>query len=664
MTDISYPNLLRFDLSGEQISQLADQIIEKSRNTLNSIVSRKIDFPTWENTIQPLLDEDFEYSSSYSNCYFVGYVSADKSIRDASVAANKKLSEYSIEKSYRKDVYQFVKRYTEENPNEDLDAEQKYVLEKIMKDFKRIGLHLSDEEQEKLKAIKKEMAECRIKFQQNINEDNTTLQFTREELDGMSDDFIDNLKKEGDKYIVSLKYPEMFPVLKKCKVEETRKRISIARGKQCVEVNIPLIERLVELRIQEAELLGFKNHAEYVLDINMAKSPEKVFSFLNNLVDKLEDGLNREMANLLELKRKEKEELGLKFDGILHPHDINYYNEMDILKNYNLDHELISEYFPLEHVTKTILDIYQEIFSLRFEPTPNPHVWHEEVSQYSVFDKESGEFIGHFYLDLYPRDGKYTHAAKFSLIKTCLLNGERVRPAAAMVANFTKPTSDKPSLLKHNEVVTFLHEAGHVFHEILSKCKYSIVSGTSVQRDFVEAPSQMLENWAYEKEALMRLSKHYKTGEPLPNELIESIIKAKNANIAIFLRRQLFFGIFDMRLHTHENGMPINTYDLWHKTSKEIMKITPYEDTNGLATFGHMAGGYSAGYYGYLWSEVYSADIFMRFKNEGIFNTELGKEYRRKILEKGGSQDALDLLKDFLGREPNEKAFLKHIGLE
>jgi len=417
------------------------------------------------------------------------------------------------------------------------------------------------------------------------------------------------------------------------------------------------------LRAQEAELLSFKNHAEFVLDENMAKTPERVFEFLNNLVEKLEDGLNSDMANLLELKRKEKEEQGLPFDGVLHSHDYNYYCEMDELKNYNLDHDLISEYFPMEHITKTILDMYQEILSLRFEVTENAHVWHEDVTQYSVYDKDSGEFIGHFYLDLYPRDGKYTHAAEFGLLKACVVRGERKYPAAAMVANFTKPTPDKPSLLKHDEVVTFFHEAGHVFHELMSRCKYSIVSGTDVQRDFVETPSQMLENWVFEKEALLRLSKHYKTGEPLPNELIEAIIKAKNANIAMFLRRQLFFGIFDMRLHTQSSGTKIDTQSLWHNTMKEIMKIEAHEGTNPLATFGHMAGGYSAGYYGYLWSEVFSADIFQRFKEEGIFNEALGKEYRNKILAPGGSRDAEELLIDFLGRKPNELAFLKHIGL-
>lgn len=664
MTTKTYPNSLRFDLSAQEITSLADQIIETSRTTLDNLVNLEIDQPTWDNTVQPFLNEYQSFFAQYSNCYFVGYVSADKEIRDASVEANKKLEAYSIEKNSRKDVYLKIKAYPEKNPNESLDNEQKYVLKKILKDFERMGLQLPDDQQDELKKIRKEMSELSIKFQQNMNEDSTYLTFTREELDGMKDDFIDNLKKEEDKYIVTLKYPEMYPVLKKCKVEKTREAINIARGKQCMTDNVPIIERIVDLRAQEAKILSFNSHAEYVLDENMAKTPEKVFKFLTNLTEKLEDGLNADLQNLLALKKQEKEEMDLPFDGLIHSHDTNYYSEMDILRNYRVNHDLISEYFPIEHITATILEIYQEILSLRFEPVENPHVWHPDVSQYSVYDKESNDFIGHFYLDLYPRDGKYTHAAEFGLLKACEVDGKRHFPAAAMVANFTKPTPDKPSLLEHDEVVTYFHEAGHVFHELMSRCKYAIVSGTDVQRDFVETPSQMLENWCYEKEALLRLSKHYKTGEPLPEEHINALVKAKNANIALHLRRQLFFGTFDMRLHTGTVGTVLNTQELWHNTLKEIIKITSNKETNPLATFGHMAGGYSAGYYGYLWSEVYSADIFSRFKKEGIFNSKLGKEYRDKVLAPGGSKDAMDLLVDFLGREPNEDAFLEHIGLK
>lgn len=663
MTSKAYPNSLRFDLSADQIKDLAEQIIHKSRSTLDTLGSKVAEFPTWDNTVQPFLNEYQSFFSEYSNCYFMGYVSDNKEIRDASVEANKMLDAYSIEKSTRKDMYLMIKNYVEKNPNEVLDDEQKYVLKKILKEFERVGLQLADDKQEELKSIKKEMSELCIKFQQNLNEDNTFLTFTRDELDGMKDDFIDNLKRDGDKYIVSLKYPEMYPVLKKCRNEETRKKISIARGKQCMVENVPIIERIVELRAQEASLLSFDSHAHYVLDVNMSKTPEVVFKFLSSLTEKLEDGLNSDIRNLLSLKKKEKESLGLSFDGILHSYDTNYYSEMDILENYQVDHDLISEYFPMEHITSTILDIYQEILSLNFKLTENPHVWHPDVTQYSVYDKDTNEFIGHFYLDLYPRDGKYTHAAEFGLLKACEVDGKRQYPAAAMVANFTKPTPDKPSLLKHDEVVTFFHEAGHVFHELMSKCKYAIVSGTEVQRDFVETPSQMLENWCYEKEALLRLSKHYKTGDCLPEIHIESLVKAKNANIAMHLRRQLFFGTFDMKLHTGKVGDKINTQELWHKTTADIIKIKSLEGTNPLATFGHMAGGYSAGYYGYLWSEVYSADIFSKFKEKGIFNTEVGKEYREKVLAPGGSRDAMDLLVSFLGREPNEEAFLKHIGL-
>jgi len=329
---------------------------------------------------------------------------------------------------------------------------------------------------------------------------------------------------------------------------------------------------------------------------------------------------------------------------------------------YSINQEVIKEYFPLSKVTSGLLDIFSEVLGMKFAPMDSPHVWHEDVSQFAVWDSATNAFMGHLYLDLFPRDGKYGHAAEFDLLKGFnLLNGERQIPAAALVANFNKPTKDKPSLLRFDEVETYFHELGHAVHELCTTAKYHRFAGTNVERDFVEAPSQMLENWCYDAEVLKRLSGHYQDlSKPLPDDLREKLIKAKNVNEAIMNRRQLFFGMYDMLVHTAHGH--VDTQKVWFETMKEVALFDEIADTNGAAGFGHIVGGYSAGYYGYLWSKVYSCDMFDRFLKEGIFSKTVGKAYRDLILAPGGTRDSMESLLQFLGRAPNSDAFLKEIG--
>jgi len=365
---------------------------------------------------------------------------------------------------------------------------------------------------------------------------------------------------------------------------------------------------------------------------------------------------------LKELKRKELEAAGKPYDNQLHSYDYRYYYNLVLETKYEINHEEIKQYFPMDHVTTEMLKIYQEVLAVVFKPTENPHVWHEEVKQYSVYDAATNAFMGHFYLDLYPREGKYGHAAEFDIQKGCEVSGKRQYSAAAMVANFTKAVGDKPSLLKHDEVVTYFHEFGHVMHELMSTARFYLFAGTNVQRDFVETPSQMLENWCYEASILQRLSKHYLTGKPLPENLRLQLVAAKRACAGLLYKRQLFFGFFDMQVHTAEG--PVKTAEVWAKLRKDIGGIEAPPNSNGSANFGHLLGGYSAGYYGYLWSEVFSCDLFKVFQKNGVLDKATGRRYRDIILALGGTRDASDLLLEFLGREPNQEAFLVHVGLK
>ena len=311
-----------------------------------------------------------------------------------------------------------------------------------------------------------------------------------------------------------------------------------------------------------------------------------------------------------------------------------------------------------------MMNFYQEIFDLAFSPVDKAAVWHEDVQVFQVSDRSNtDQILGQFYLDLFPREGKFSHAAAFSLIKGRILNtdtDEYQATASAMVANLNKPTKTNPSLLSHQELITLFHEFGHIIHQIITKARYHRFSGTAVKRDFVEAPSQMLENWVWEPIVLQRISKHVETGQPLPDALIQKMIDAKNANIALLTLRQIFFALFDLTAHTSSS---IQSRTLWNTLLKEIFLVEGFEETNGSASFGHLLSGYDAGYYGYLWSQIYAQDMYTKFKPNPI-SLEVGRSYRKWILEPGGSMEEEEMLKRFLGRESNNTAFLQSINVE
>ena len=597
------------------------------------------------------------YGNALGMSGFLSYVSTDKKFRDAANDLQMQISQYMVDVATRRDVYKAIREYTDTNPR--LDPVQAKLVKEMLIGFKNSGMDLNDADLEKFKALNKEKAEYIIKFDKNIQEYKDPLAVTQEQLRGLGEDYIQKLSKTDDgKYLVTLDYPDYVPFMQNADDEQARKELEFKFNRRGGQENVDLLEKTLTLRREIARLLGYKNHAELRLEDRMAKNPKTVMAFLKDLQKKLKPLGKKEDKEMIAYKNSKTG----KNSRTLYSWESGYWSNKFRKENLELDSEKIKEYFPSQVVIDGMLDLFGGVFGITFEPVDIP-VWHPDVKAFKIKDKASGELVAYFYMDLYPREGKYKHAACFGLVEgEEKQDGTYQIPFVAIVANLNKPSGDTPSLLKHSEVETLFHEFGHVLHNALTKAKYSAFSGTSVSWDFVEAPSQMLERWAWDPQVLKKISKHYKTGEALPDDLIKRMIAAKNFGAGGMYLRQDFFAQYDMTLHTADTTP--DTTKLYFELTKKIRGLPLTKGTIPQASFGHIMGGYDAGYYGYLWSEVIAEDFFGEFKKNGIFNPETGLKFRREILEKGGTLDEEKMVENFLGRPADNKPFLKSIGLE
>lgn len=658
MADMFNKNgVLHFDYKAEDLAPAEAAARVKLEKDLAALIAIPQAERTFDNTIMGYERAFDHYGNALGMSGFLSYVSTDKKFRDAANDLQMQISQYMVDVATRRDVYKAIREYTDTNPK--LDPVQAKLVKEMLIGFKNSGMDLNDADLEKFKALNKEKAEYIIKFDKNIQEYKDPLAVTQEQLKGLGEDYIQKLAKTEDgKYLVTLDYPDYVPFMQNADDEQARKELEFKFNRRGGQENVELLEKTLTLRREIAHLLGYKNHAELRLEDRMAKNPKTVMTFLKDLQKKLKPLGKKEDKEMIAYKNSKTG----KNSRTLYSWESGYWSNKFRKENLELDSEKIKEYFPSQVVIDGMLDLFGGVFGITFEPVDIP-VWHPDVKAFKIKDKATGELVAYFYMDLYPREGKYKHAACFGLV-----DGEEKQdgtyqiPFVAIVANLNKPSGDTPSLLKHGEVETLFHEFGHVLHNALTKAKYSAFSGTSVSWDFVEAPSQMLERWAWDPQVLKKISKHYKTGEPLPDELIKRMIAAKNFGAGGMYLRQDFFAQYDMTLHTADTT-PDST-KLYFELTKKIRGLPLTKGTIPQASFGHIMGGYDAGYYGYLWSEVIAEDFFGEFKKHGIFNPETGLKFRREILEKGGTLDEEKMVENFLGRPADNKPFLKSIGLE
>lgn len=624
---------------------------------LAKIVAVKKGNRTFENTLLAYEDAFDKYSQSIGQAGFLAYVSDDEALRDTALALEQEISKYMIDIATRRDIYQAFKDYADTNPS--LPPIEARMLKDAMIGFRKSGLTLNDKDLEEFKEINKKNSENSINFSKNIREYKDSLAVSKEQLEGLGEDYINRLQKTDDgKYIITLDYPDYVPFMLNAKDDEARKALEYKYNRRGGEENVKLLEDTLALRYSSAKLLGYKNHAENRLDTRMAKNPKTVMNFLEDLEKKLKPMSAKEEKEILKFKF---EKSGIKSKR-LNAWETGYWTNLHKKENYDVDQEKLKEFFPTDYVIEQMFTIFGNLFGVTFKPVQIP-VWHKDVKTYAVTDSDTQKTVGYIYMDLFPRDGKYKHAACFDLVDGKMkADGTYQKPFTAIVANLNPPTKDAPSLLKHEEVETLFHEFGHVLHNVLTEAKYSSISGTAVSRDFVEVPSQILENWAWHPVVLKQISKSYKTGKPLDDVDIAKMIAAKNHCSGTFYLRQDFLAQMDMKYNTAVK--PVDTTALWAKYSDTIRGVPMTKGTYPQAGFDHIMGGYDAGYYGYLWAEVIALDFFSEFEKQGLFNAQLGRKFRKEILAQGGSYEEEDLVKNFLGRAVSNEPFLKNIGLK
>lgn len=658
----------------EHVQPAVEKRIQDSREHIEKLVQQEQ--ITWENFILPLTEIGNLFSKTWSPVSHLNAVKNGPELREAYQACLPILSEYSTWVGQHKGLYNAYEKLKNSPEFESYDLAQKKTIENALRDFKLSGISLPAEKQKRYGEISARLSELNSQFSNNVLD--ATMGWDKiiedvEQLKGLPESALQAAKQSAESkgltgYRFTLEIPSYLPVMTYCENRELREEMYRAFVTRASDQgpnagkwdNTAIMEEILNLRVELAKLLDFNTYTELSLATKMAENPQQVLDFLDNLAKRSKAQGEKELAEL-------KEFCETHFNvTALDAWDIAFYSEKQKQHLYSINDEELRPYFPENRVLAGLFELIKRIFNIRAVERFNVDTWHKDVRFFDLID-ETDNVRGSFYLDLYARENKRGGAWMDDCIgRRRKANGEIQKPVAYLTCNFNAPIGDKPALFTHDEVTTLFHEFGHGIHHMLTQIDVADVAGINgVPWDAVELPSQFLENWCWEAEALDFISGHYETGEPLPKEKLAQLLKAKNFQAAMFVLRQLEFGLFDFRLHHHFDPSKQNQIlDTLKAVKEEVAVIKGVEWARTPHSFSHIfAGGYSAGYYSYLWAEVLSADAFSRFEEEGIFNPETGKSFLNEILSRGGSEEPMTLFKRFRGREPQLDALLRHKGI-
>jgi peptidyl-dipeptidase Dcp len=643
--------------------------LEEARTEIANI-RIKSEASTFDNTVEAL-ENIGERLDIISSAFFnLNHAETSPELQQLAKEISPLLTQFSNDILLDNLLFKRIKEVYDQRKSLHLSKEEAMLLEKKYKSFVRNGANLDDNEKEELRAIDQELAQLSLQFGDNVLAETNSFQLIIEEeddLDGLPEGIVEaaadlaTQKGMNDKWIFTLAYPSYIPFMTYAQNRELRKQMSLAFASKCFKGNEfdnqDTVKRITSLRHRRANLLGYATHAHFVLEERMAQNPEKVKEFLKTLLEKAFPAAQRELDELKAYAQK--------LDGItdFQRWDFSYYSEKLKKEKFQIDDEILKPYFELNQVQTGIFEVARKLYGLQFIENNNISKYHPEVVTYEVRDRND-KHLAVFYADFFPRDGKKPGAWMTSFRGQKIKEGKNIRPHVSIVCNFSKPTSSKPSLLTLNEVLTFFHEFGHALHGMLADTNYESLSGTSVFWDFVELPSQIMENWVYEKETLDIFARHYHSEEVLPTELINKIKESSNFMEGYQTVRQLSFALLDMSWHGEDPTVISSVGDFEKECMRGTQLFPEVEDTNMSVSFAHIfQGGYSAGYYSYKWAEVLDADAFAYFQEKGIFNPEVAQSFQDNILSKGGSEPPMELYKRFRGKEPEPEALLRRGGL-
>lgn len=626
--------------------------------------------PTFENTIVALEYAGKDLSKATTVLFNLNSSETSDEIQKICRDVSPALTQYSNDIILDAALFDRVKTVYEQRAQYDLSIEAHTLLENCYKGFVRNGALLGDSEKEKLRAIDEEKSKIGLQYSENVLADTNAyeLEVTEaEDVQDIPDSAVSQAKKlaeekgKPESWIFTLDYPSFVPFLTYCNNRYLRQKMHKAYGARAFQDNEnnneAIVKRISELRQNRAELLGYASHAHFILEERMATSPETVIDFIEKLYNASFEAAQKEVAELNEYAK------GLGAETPLQKWDFAYYSEKLKKEKYNIDAQMLKPYFSLEKVLQGAFEVANKLYGISFKKVDNISTYNEEVETYEVLD-ENGEHLSVFYADFHPRKGKRNGAWKTGFRSQEVVNGKDLRPHIIIVCNFPRGTEDAPALLTFGDVTTLFHEFGHALHGMLSKVTYSSLSGTSVFWDFVELPSQIMENWVYEKECLDLFAEHYETGEKIPQEYITRIQESAQYHQGTMTLRQLSLGLLDMAWHSGPIDLNLSVSDIEKKAMSKCDYLPSVEGSNTSCSFSHIfAGGYSAGYYSYKWAEVLDADAFSFFKEKGIFDKDTAARFRDHVLSKGGTEHPMELYKRFRGQEPDPKALLKRAGL-